>query len=470
MSMQRFMHWLFFFFHSVLSNRIWCQMLGLMIFCLCVAACAGGSTEAPAESAPAAEDTAVEGIVVEEIVVEEAADSSQTTVSPVVILVLDSFETSIAIEIDDVRRIDSSRNCLATPDGKINFESDGLGGFKAGGLGLTMDDGTTHGYAVYKEIQELLENMSQGNSIGLPTAYDSATHIASTDGSAMFGIGWMPRIDLYEAFYQIPSGTEQGYIMIVAVDTHGFDTELAADRLQTAIDMLKGNYSIDGISLVGTSGIVINMSFGIVPCDPKEFLGEDVNIVIEKYWQESAAHPGLADFSTTLEQLPRDQDTLNALLYDNNFALLRIATLYEQTEFVGERMASDPIFDLLSDPERSGNNGFIYVAAAGNSGLGFPFAPALWDFVLSTSAPSSVTSNFGEVETDGIYGNWRGTSFAAPRLSVLSAMYLLREEPAECNGLWPPMAYAQSTRTWENKDVATASHDHCCTFLPNNCP
>ena len=111
----------------------------------------------------------------------------------------------------------------------------------------------------------------------------------------------------------------------------------------------------------------------------------------------------------------------------------------------------------------------IPVAAAGNgvwlpdgnkAQLPFPTAPGIWNSVVSTSATDLAEttlakySNNGEVmmSRDNPYGGV-GTSFAAPHLSALEALYLLNNGAVTCDDHVPALGYADSddgVDTWNN--------------------
>jgi hypothetical protein len=105
--------------------------------------------------------------------------------------------------------------------------------------------------------------------------------------------------------------------------------------------------------------------------------------------------------------------------------------------------ADDPFCGAL----RQGGQHFIPVAAAGNlnpaiaashtGAVEFPYAPALWDSVLSVSATDAqeYVAKTGEVAMQGnlevelrsgTVKTIEGTSFAAPRLAVWAAIYLMQ--------------------------------------------
>lgn len=157
----------------------------------------------------------------------------------------------------------------------------------------------------------------------------------------------------------------------------------------------------------------------------------------------------------------------------------------------------DPLQDLLTS---LGSN-VIPVASAGNFGLKFPFWPGAWSQVVSVSGstgqgfyPSAswdkkkdtplltqdsgqqgkkkLVSNYGEIMMPGEYtdtdGNsFLGTSFAAPRLTVVLARYLTQVGSANCrnaNG-GPGLAYGD----WKNLTIQEAAQQYCpdlTVFLP----
>src|SRR5262245_47479480 len=86
--------------------------------------------------------------------------------------------------------------------------------------------------------------------------------------------------------------------------------------------------------------------------------------------------------------------------------------------------------------------------------LPFPFAPAIWNDVVSASASTSDSpsgghavlmgySNRGEVALEGSSrrADVQGTSFAAPRLTAWEAIYLLNGGRFACDTYRPPLGY-----------------------------
>jgi hypothetical protein len=146
--------------------------------------------------------------------------------------------------------------------------------------------------------------------------------------------------------------------------------------------------------------------------------------------------------------------------------------------------AGDPLIGVLRevvvrDVDVEDGRKVINIASAGNSDLDFAFAPAYYPSVVSVSAAFSslpvgvgagvaLTSNAGEVMMDGVYGHDGvfdvGTSFAAPRLSVEAAFYLIRSGETTCTGVAgqssPPLAHLG----WDNLLRVDAGRNYCQEF------
>jgi hypothetical protein len=151
-------------------------------------------------------------------------------------------------------------------------------------------------------------------------------------------------------------------------------------------------------------------------------------------------------------------------------------------------------------PVAAAGNGLGYVPAADPAvqagdgevvkiRLDFPFAPAIWNSVVSVSAteadpafagpavPGSDLrtrySNGGEVMLDGQYTygttSVHGTSFAAPRLAYLEALYLLGGGAVPCGQPVPPLGYSDmegGSPQWDNLTVAAAAAKVGCPGFP----
>ena len=150
-------------------------------------------------------------------------------------------------------------------------------------------------------------------------------------------------------------------------------------------------------------------------------------------------------------------------------------------------LKKDSLSQALVKEVSKGERPTISIAAAGNSGFNFPFAPAIWDSVLSVSAGDAgqkpaAYSNWGEVVASGVHPMATavvGTSFAAPRMSLAAAFYLLDldELTASCGTASPPLKTAATKPEcpWRNLDVpaaiaATSSTTTPCSGFPTPMP
>ena len=185
------------------------------------------------------------------------------------------------------------------------------------------------------------------------------------------------------------------YIVLVPVPVAGFDTKKAADAIVAATDRLqqdldKDNYKIGPTKL---QGVVVNMSFAVVPCKSN-------NVTAQKYITEIETLTDVTVLRSAIKKLYQPDLDKGQPLYPPFQDVVRSPD---------ER---DPLHCLMRSPRPSGctpsdkwtSRQFpvVFVAAAGNSGtkdspVDFPFAPALWPEVLSVSVsaatdPLDVTS------------------------------------------------------------------------------
>ena len=251
------------------------------------------------------------------------------------------------------------------------------------------------------------------------------------------------------------------FIVLIPVEIQGVSTEVAAQRIATAIEDHPADF------------YVINMSFAIIPCE---------------YLQAFAEYDA---------QLMDSRKAKNENRYRNLFQ--RAVIFYNDTVFpaMSRRAQNLQNLDPLQTLFASLGNRAIPVAAAGNFGLDFPFWPGAWSQVVSVSASKGQgfhaspawdkksdaplldaeverpgkkkrISNYGEVMMPGEYsspsGPLSGTSFAAPRLSVALAVYLSAVGPNNCrntNG-GPALAYGD----WDNLTLQQAAQQYCPDLLP----
>ena len=303
-------------------------------------------------------------------------------------------------------------------------------------------------------------------------------------------------------------------VRLVAVHTNKYKSVEVVDGIKSQIVSLVKSQRFDKF--------VVNMSFVVIPCDVVAWLSEgDANALFDAYdtliAKDDTLFKGLGDFVTgrKLDRVKAraaapNRTLTDTILRDDTLAQLRpylAGAFYRQLavprlDFIeGRPNQPTPLMSIYADQGgknlddfiRNGGDGIapvkvIPVGAAGNGvkygspptfvGLPFPFAPALWDFVVSVSS-NGPHLNSGEVTLPGVgptmEPNHFGTSFAAPRLSALEAMYLLKTGLANCGaGQNPPLGYVahysgpisvSPVSPWENTDKS-AWPTKCATFLP----
>jgi hypothetical protein len=412
-----------------LSHRIALMLTTCVIATTLLACAAPVAAPAPAAPAPTQAPAAPEPAVA-------PADASKEAFKSVAILVVDAFSES-----KDIRP--TAGNCTVTPDGQA---------FGTRGVWETAIGTDPHGKWVGKEILSLLRAEKW-------KCTDDGT-CTSQDGSTK--------------------------ILVVPVDLAGpggnYSTDQAAKMIDDAIEKYKQEIE----------GFVINMSFAMVPCDrqwAKVNLGmtpDEARNLAAKYLQEliAADPPGLADLQRKLNELNKTDDPwgvlsdpiLESVVSRMIYSVLDPATQSNDkvmAKVKGQLDSGDPLLSKLLALKEGMGKPTISVAAAGNSSLPFPFVPALWDSVLSVSAAGSKPntkvgySNSGEVSALGVHPDNQaliGTSFAAPRVSVAAARYLLKYGTNTCKGLTPPMKYMKAfdvSGTWRDLGMP---NEHCGDF------
>ena len=373
--------------------------------------------------------------------------------APVAILVVDVFEV-LSPPVDPEPIVNET--CVITPDGQD--------GAQFGGVGITSalhPFGDPHGRLVYSEVQALLWNAG-----AIPM-----TH-------TFFGPEpWIRDVETWEI-------AGEGNVILVGVDTDGYTTEAIETRVLEAIDFVRDELQ--------AGPVVLNLSFALIPCGDFPQLSEDDYLAILQEGEEY-------DYLESLYNSLRDQE-LNPveILRREEFVPVRQKVYIDVTRPALQAVfqaayAADgtPTFSVSSDPLRALLEDalpadVVAVAAAGNDGRDFPYAPARYGNVVSVSAEytgveacqeilsatgqSAVLSNKAEVQMHGLYDCLPGTSFAAPRLSFEMALYLLRGGSIDCDGLFPPLDYEEgddpdpNNLNWDDLPRQDASDDHCTSF------
>jgi hypothetical protein len=349
------------------------------------------------------------------------------------------------------------------------------------GAGDDLPAGVAHGSVVYSLLSSELDNTA-----GLTR---TAVRSKADYGADLEGI-----IDLKAWSYL------KSQVVLVAMDHDRSTTGDIAERLRVLTEGMQG-------SAVGFTRFVLNLSFVIAPCNVPQWLDGigrfDVDATLRAYQELIDGQPGLARFQAALDDLVNDtagrKDRI--LRGDPIDGLEVIRRRVALSEFYGEiakqnpgpvrtRVFSDPLRVTLVEHMNTGGRRVVPVGAAGNGVLltedrpspqrvrfEFPFAPALWNTVVSASASQKAFgtlapySNSGEVLLDGSLSlgtaRLQGTSFAAPRLAARQAAYLLTGGTATCNGYVPTLGYANSdlqTARWGNLSLSTAISAYCPDF------
>jgi hypothetical protein len=445
-------------FHSVIAAIV-------LLAAACAAPTPQGSAPPAATAAPAAAATkAFEPPKGPVAASPTAPKVALTPPSPVVaILVVDSFtlptSTSTITQTREAAKKPSTNvknvNCLTTPDGQ-GFRSDGATAYPVGNS--TVAGHMPHGHLVYEQVKSSLTSES-------PLFL---TVVTATTSSLLPGLAKIP--DVVQLFKSTVG--PDAYILLVPVHIESFNTETAAGRIVAATNALSATLSVGQyqISASDIRGVVVNMSFAVVPCGDSGLTG------LLQYEQELSKN----------QQVSTDLAKLREAIRGEIGRLYKIVGPNEKDVFM-----NDPLRCLINPDENCAKRanwpppkGFppvVFVAAAGNSGLGFPFAPALWPEVLSVSAQKAEDvsgradySNSGEVMMSGLekltYS--LGTSFATPKLAALEARYLLRRStaaPPPCT--IPPLGHKPNG--WDtvqaakkNLSLSDATKEYCTSFLP----
>ncbi len=250
-------------------------------------------------------------------------------------------------------------------------------------------------------------------------------------------------------------------IQLVTVDVQAKSTQEAANRIE------------DALNATDADVYVVNMSFVLIPCE---------NI------------QDFAEFATQAADANKKNDK-NA----SRAVFQRAVVFYNGTAFPAMSKKAQRAQDL--DPIQtmlvSWGSKVVPVASAGNFGLDYPFWPGAWGQVISVSAstgdgftPPSAwekkgdtpllsvegdkpnkplrISNYGEImlpgEWTGPEGPVLGTSFAAPRLSLLMAQYLAQVGEDFCRKDDGSVALAFGN--WDNLLLSDAVQEYCPTMAP----
>jgi hypothetical protein len=265
-------------------------------------------------------------------------------------------------------------------------------------------------------------------------------------------------------------------IIVVKVPTYGYSSYTVTAETQNAVEYYANSCNV--------KGIVLNLSFSLVPCSA-------LPMTLEEYESELGQSDEWTNFRVLLEQLADEYRASKPDVTVTDEEIAAIQELFyiagwrpgrvgipksypsDQRTFFGNGQfqdggKADPLFEYLSDSAKQHGIPIVSIAAAGNYGNSYPFAPAVWDTVLSVSVPETY-SNAGEVQMPLSDSSYAGTSFAAPELSYRAARYLLQGGGVSCFGsdgrdTSPPLKYAPHTGDYQNLPLPTAVPLWCSDF------
>lgn len=412
--------------------------------------------------------------------------------------VADNSPADVAVLVVDDFRLTAPASPAGPLTGNCVTSANVVG---SGGAGddLQLDD-RTHGELVYQVLRDQLGTLVAAVGGAMPQT-TATTAPALGDGPE--------RTVETTAEWAYPDGGQSYRIRLVAVDAAGYTTANVIDGIAA---------SMSALTRERFRRFALNLSFVVLPCDPMTLLtttnqqallqtyltllGTDDSMLSALETILSISIPNVD--ATTIAQLLPDIQT--AALTDDRLLPLRnclIDAAYRQVAEEGpgkdtgmaQQLRADQAWDgfRASWPTVGGDGvAVVTVGAAGNGikcgdadrvTFEFPFAPALWDFVVSVSADDFAGgvmsySNSGEVKLAGdgplaLLPGSHGTSFAAPRLSAFEAIYLLRTGQVQCGGDQPTLGYVDTSALqpapspgplpWHNEDK-TLWPSHCSDF------
>lgn len=400
----------------------------------------------------------------------------------VVILVVDAFSS------ENINQNQEDPNCAVTADGQ-KFRGEGS---------TTVMLGEPHGIFVYKDLINQIEISEEFSPV-------SGEGLDFSGTQSLGNSGWIKRFDLY-TFNQM---TDEG-LLVVAVDTDGFNLDLITQNISAAFEMFSGpnNLRLNEVDLPESSRFIVNMSFVLIPCDPNQVLimnleelkeqygiegtGDIVQELQAKYYSDSGfkekidAIPALNGLRSRLQSL----EFADVVVDDAVFQALIVYLIYDP-DLIRD-WQYDNFYDTLADYFYNKGLEIVYVGAAGNFQDKFPYAPASWDFVDSISSGADEQeqnpimldnglslaeySNWGEIQMDGVFPHDDrivGTSFAAPRFSYEIARYLIDGGKSSCNKSSPALGYAATKDPWGTDSFGNDLVDNNLPFdqaMQNYCP
>lgn len=466
-----------------------------LIIVVFVTACVPAPTaeapaEAPAEAAPA-EAPPAEAPPAEAAPV---ADSTPETV--VAIFVVDKFANVDNQAVEENETYPAGEGCVIDPHGS---------GFASRGGG---DDGE-HGRLVWSTITEKLQKehsasqVSGSRDVDLWGIYANAEEVAVRKAAGDY--------DNLSQKWGVPN---YGLIRLIPVDIGDFDTATVTKGIEEGFASLSAYEQLYGEKI---TRVVINMSWVIIPAKecgvpqtPEQYKDmvcavtsqDDIEKQkalesVNQYLSEVGREPINAFEEVCTDTSWFEETSIQSLLRER-WLSLRFSNFVSQDSnresYVNNYLQLDdgPLSTLLTTCQGSEGGTcpvehVISIAAAGNEGWSFPMMPGLWNSVVSVSAEEglgqSITdcqaktvfcSNSAEIKEPGTHPDGVdvgiGSSYAAPRLSVLAALYLLQGGTNPCadrTDIHPPLGYmtedgdANDSSAWQDLETAAADEKYC---------
>ncbi len=354
-------------------------------------------------------------------------------------------------------RSQDEANCTATPDQILGQAFGGFAGAagEIGENGFTPEGEDIVAEGLVAEVDWIMENLRYSDfgpeRVAILIVDDfSSTGTESRDSVASHG--WLVNEVFEQLHAELPEDAARNIILeqVNIADENGYQSELVISALEEAVNRLAEE---------GVERFVVNMSFVIIPCQD-----EDLNFDFGEFLSRREDNRG----HSIVSEVGGDTEYVQELLQDSRVTYIeedglnteeaseRVRGRSEeqqerqggQPEFVQQRLQFTRLFEnpqLNSDPLRdffrSTDYLIVPIASAGNFKWRRPFFPARWPEVLSVSATEDsdlrfwLHSNNGEVTVPGAWylfddGVYRaGTSFAAPVLSMMSAIDLTQATP-----------------------------------------
>jgi hypothetical protein len=422
---------------------------------------------------------------------DDGTDGVAIATPAVAILVVDFFGAQ-AEESEESQEIEE-HNCLAGPNG-ATYLVEGTGG-SSGSTGVADNVVITdvpHGELVYTHLKQ---------QFGASAVFTDVTLSEEISG-----------LELVQS-----TTITQGTVYLAKLDIGGNFNDQVYAQITQVHDQLKEDKEV--------SHFVVNMSVVVKPCD--KLLESDAAYLQfvqcvptlaalreRLYPEEGQISPN--EIYPAVDTILRPHAEVTAAYYDVGPILNEPpldCELTEELRPVRERsrrfisqLQGDPFNVIIS--KTVGITDTFYVAASGNDGRPFPYAPAIFSYIVSTGAitmtettlgydpnsaewslndhfnwtvPSPITGTVQVAGTEAETGTkaWvtlaegepvvlGGTSFATPKLSYLTTLALLNSKMPDC---YPHMIYGGGIPPsgpydyfWENRPSAELNTTYCAGF------